>query len=82
MPYTIEPIPKSKWGERCNDSDHEPPQYVHVPKGFQMIHRCPSCGKSVTILNQEPELEKVPYTGDPLQDQRTTIVEPKGISVC
>lgn len=40
----------TKEGKRCNDREHEPPIYLHIPQGQGYRHVCPSCGKVSTLI--------------------------------
>lgn len=36
--------------DRCNDHEHEPPKFLHIPQGMGYRHKCPRCGKTTTVI--------------------------------
>lgn len=48
------PLPKFPEKEKdmdtCNDHEHNPPQYLHIPQGQGYKHVCPSCGKVQIVI--------------------------------
>ncbi len=41
------PLPQD---EICNDREHDPPKYLHIPQGQGYKHVCPRCGKTQTVI--------------------------------
>jgi hypothetical protein len=45
----IEDIPVGEYGNPCTHPEHNPPNFICIPHGKRLVHKCPKCGK-VTIV--------------------------------
>lgn len=59
MSTEIRPLPEgdpSSWTSRakaqCNHPERNPPTLIYIPRGHEMVHTCPACGKVTTIANR------------------------------
>jgi hypothetical protein len=34
----------------CKDSEHNPPEYLHIPQGKGYRHVCPACGYVTNVI--------------------------------
>lgn len=39
--------------EQCNNLEHEPPMFLHIPQGKGYVHVCPKCKKETIIKPQQ-----------------------------
>ena len=50
FPLDIFKKKEQKEEKQCNDHEHDPPKYLHIPQGQGYRHICPSCGKPTVII--------------------------------